>query len=453
MMDMGMSLERKKGIQPYMQKAIKYDLMDLFIGGVDRQEHIINVGMWSKKTKSIFSNVNSSALTEELNAVGGEALTRYISNQIDTVVSPYSHKGGEDGSDLLKTLRGKLMMAMLAGRVPTFMVQMVTSPMITLAYAPRQFFQVLKEVYSDPAKMWQWTLDIEKKSAILANRSLHPELARLRQLEEQGLLSGAMALTQKAFIPLNFADRLSCAIEWEAIYRRAILPREEGGYSKDADEAMHDADKIIIQTQPSSEEWARSPLYRDMDSWKGTLLQFTNPLNVIWNNLRYDVPRLFDEHKRLQAVGVIACYALSGLAIGVVKSAFSGITTGLPPGAKDDDDPVEVWERYFATYFFSQYVDSVPLAGPYLSSLIRSTITGQKPFSMSPGIPLLEEASKVGESVRSFIVNPDGFNRDRYLNLLYSGLMTGGLALGLPSLGLVELIKGGVSIYDIGKGN
>lgn len=435
----GFTYDRRPNLRPSSNKRIEYDLMSLFLGGIERQEHLINMGVWAKDMKSIFTHVEYSAgINEALRMVGGTHIQRYIGDFIEAAVNPNGYKTRGNGVELIKTMRGKVMSTMLAWRVSTFLVQMATSPMIGIAYCPGDFLKTVLKAYTSGNPI-QWYKSIEEKSAILRNRQLDPFIGRLKDLYEKGALGKGGMLAELGFRYLNFADRFSCAIVWESIYQNNLKKSNENGDPIMTDaEAVHQADMVILQTQPSSDDMFRSPLYRDVESWKAVLLQFTQPLNVIWNQLRYDVPEALRERELGRFFGVITSYALSGLAIGLIKMIPVVGGGGGPPEGADKEE----LERYFASYLFSQFTDSIPIIGSDVTVFLRQLITGDQQIRMGNNVPLANYGIKLAGDIAALLRNGTDATSKQWHQILYDGAITAGLITGSPTLSLKELMKG-----------
>ncbi len=189
--------------------------------------------------------------------------------------------------------------------------------------------------------------------------------------------SGLKRFNQIGMKGLEYADRITVAIGWEAVSRQRL--KDFPQYGEFA--AKEYADKVVIRDQPSSDPLYRAPIYRQKSEALKLILQFTQPLNVIWQNIRYDMPKAVKEKEYARAVGYIAAYALSGLAIGLVRS-LRGY------GPDDDDDSVRYW-THAAT---SQFTESIPLAGEAITALTRYLITGNTMYMPDNNLPALTDA-------------------------------------------------------------
>ena len=74
------------------------------------------------------------------------------------------------------------------------------------------------------------------------------------------------------------------------------------------------------------------------------LTQFTAPLNVIWNQLTYDLPTAIINKDFRQAVGLITGYAVAGSMLGVLAQGIGGT-----------EDYEELRRKRYFYYAFSQF--------------------------------------------------------------------------------------------------
>jgi len=355
----GMSIERRN-MQPRNHKEIQYDAMKVFFGAIQKQEHLTEMGMYVKTLRGIFK---SSTMSETLrkgivNALGKKAWD-FIDNQIATITNPAEFIGPASGAEALNLFRGSMVVSNLAWRASSVLMQIVTSPLPFLSEAPAQLYAVAAEaMVKNPFKFYK---EIEEKSAYLRNRQIDPTMAKLEQRTEQGVATAFEKIGRAGMIGLTMADRISVAIGWEAVRRK------QRGLGMSEDDAREYADRVVIKTQPTSEDIYRAPMYRNMTPFKQLVLQFTQPLNVIWNNLRNDIPAAAQDHEYGKIVGFITAYALSGLAIGAIACVR---------GNGPDEPDEEKWMRFWLHAMTAQFTDSIPLVGNIVTGLTGTLIVG-----------------------------------------------------------------------------
>jgi hypothetical protein len=120
-------------------------------------------------------------------------------------------------------------------------------------------------------------------------------------------------------------------------------------------------------------------------------LQFTQSLNVIWQNIRYDMPAAVREGQVLQVVGGLTGYILAGVALGL-------LTEGL--GGDDDDKKKIAWQRKLLYYSFTQFTDAVPFIGDGVTKAWEGFATGRMRWSGGDNLfPVMKEFGGAAISV------------------------------------------------------
>jgi len=426
-LDQGMAISRV-AIQPRNQRPVQINAMKVFFSAVEKQEHLINVGLHAKLLHGVFMNqtMGDAVLPNIDQSLGKEAVD-YIKNQIDTITNPSHWSEKASGGKLLGAARGSIVISNLAFRWSSVVMQGLTSQLPFLSeVSAAQLLAVSTEAMTD---MPEFTKRMEAESAILRHRQMTAEVAYLEQRIEQGVASKLEKLSQIGMKPLTWIDRYSVAIGWEAV-RRAELDEflSKGVEENDAKLAASAyADEVIIKTQPTSEEVYRSPMYRNMNEYKQLVLQFTQPLNVIWNNLRNDIPDAVREHEFRKYMGFIAAYALSGIAVSAIAVAR---------GRGPDDPDEEKWLRYFLHATTTQFTDSIPLVGGIATLLTRKAIVGDTGYLNDMNMPAASGIARAG--VMMLGQDPD---YGKVAKTLGTSI---GLFVGAP-------VKGALDVWELGK--
>ena len=369
----GMTIDRSRKIAPHNQKPVRIEATSMFFDSVEHQEHLIAFGKHAKTLQAVFGSAQySTAIRDAIQANAGREGLKYLDDFISLATNPASFEPTEMGSAFIRILRGSVVQANLAWRWSTILSQVLTSPLPFIAHtSPGMLMSVAAEAaISNPM---EWYKKREDESAILKNR----QMDEVKELIETMGESGLKRFNQIGMKGLEYADRITVAIGWEAVRRQRL--KDFPQYGEFA--AKEYADKVVIRDQPSSDPLYRAPIYRQKSEALKLILQFTQPLNVIWQNIRYDMPKAVKEKEYARAVGYIAAYALSGLAIGLVRS-LRGY------GPDDDDDSVRYW-THAAT---SQFTESIPLAGEAITALTRYLITGNTMYMPDNNLPALTDA-------------------------------------------------------------
>jgi hypothetical protein len=226
---------------------------------------------------------------------------------------------------------------------------------------------------------------IKEKSAYLRHRVATPMLQARREAQETNRGKRGLAQIQNIGLKgLEIADWVSVSIGWDAVYRRALT---EG---KTEAAAAEYADSVVQKTQPSGREQDLAAMFKTRSPAMRLLTQFTTPLNVIWNQLTYDLPTAVINKNFREAVGIIAGYAIAGTMLGVLAHGIGG----------GDDEEVRR-KRYFY-YAFSQFFESAPLIGNGVAALAEYAITGEAPRMYQRSLfPAAEELLDAAKKVRA----------------------------------------------------
>jgi hypothetical protein len=237
-------------------------------------------------------------------------------------------------------------------------------------------------------------------------------------------------LNEKGMLGLEWIDRIAVAPGWLALYNKenARLIKESLSADDASIKAATYADDITGMVQPDSRKDHLASMFKgkgDAGEIAGLLLQFTQSLNVIWQNIRYDLPEMIRQKEYMQAVGIIAGYTMAGLLLGAV-------TIGFDP---DDDDEEKARKLLF--WATTQFTDAVPLLGSEITRLSEAAITGKTRYRNSFNLfPALESALKTAMKTTAAIQEQDF---DQALKAAAQALETGMLVTGAPVSGAKEL--------------
>jgi hypothetical protein len=247
---------------------------------------------------------------------------------------------------------------------------------------------------------------------------------------------------------LEMVDWACVAPGWLAVYNRemARLQKANEGLAADRQLSMADmeyeavakADDIVRLTQPSGRDTDQAPMFKNTPQAMKAFLQFTQSLNVIWQNIRYDMPAAVREGQMLQVVGGITGYILAGVSLGL-------LTEGL--GGDDEDEKKKVaWQRQLLYYSFTQFTDAVPFIGDAATKAWETAATGRFQWSGGDNIfPVLKEFSGAGESAIKTVYKLGEGETETAKKAALKGLLhfEAGLAysLGIAQSGGKELLR------------
>lgn len=393
-------------ISPKHQGRVKLDLLGLWMESIERQEHYIATARLGKELDSVYL---SPYVQEQIRGAFGDAGVDYVKEYIAEVKNPGSLRNVNRWENSIRYLRGNLGIAYLSFRLSSVLKQVITSPWPALPYAGPQLFVEIMKMMANPMKYLQ---DTEALSVVLQNRTMDQIMEAIKEAEAGTPLGKALLkVGQVGTKGLEYADRFSVAAGWRAVYEKAL---EE--FKGDHDQAVRKADDVILMTQPSARGVDLAPIYRRGGEATRLLLQFTMALNVIYQNIRYDLPNAIKNHQYGTAIGTVIGYAMAGILL-------NAATRGLP-----DDE--EDWGKTITFWSLTQATDALPLIGQDATRLLNRVVTGQKepqfPDTALPGV------SKMIEGMYKLT---DG-DIERGLQQFAVG---SGMILGVPTRGFTEV--------------
>ena len=412
--DSGFTLERIK-IGMAHQTPVKLDLFGTWQKAVERQEHLVSYGSYLKKLNAVYKSRRAGSVREAILQSFGKSGMDYVDQYISEVANPHEFKGPEEGDRAVRLLRGNMAVGFLAYRWTSVMKQIITSPLPYMAYAPKGMagaaFQMLKS--GNPMKFLE---EIEGMSEMLKHRTADQIFETIKNMNREGFEGAVRKIGDIGMKGLEFADRFSVAIGWKGVYDEALAK------GSSHEEAVRTADDITLKTQPSARGVDLAPVFRGNNEWKRLLLQFGSALNVIYQNIRYDMPQAWRDKEYGRSIGIAVSYAIAGILLGAFGKAIG----------RDKPDDDEAWYRDWVYYSMTQFSDSVPLVGNEVTGFLKRWIAGDKRrFGDSELLPAVE-------SLFSGIDNLFEGDILKAAEELGTGL---GLGIGLPTLAMKEYIE------------
>jgi hypothetical protein len=419
-LETGMTIDRIT-INPSHQQPIMYDSMKVFFKATMLQEHIANYADHIQEVKAIFAQGRNEKLRTKIKSSYGNSGLKFIDSYIDAITNPYEFDSKRDGEDALGIFSGAIITAQLGFRLSSILFQKLTSPLPFLSEAPMDLLQVCA---SEPVRMLKgginWYTEIEKNSSLLRYRQFDPVVEYLKNLSETGIKGAYKRFLEFGMKGLIYADRSSVAMGWEAIVRKKVregMKDIDMSLSQDEIDAKIDrltenarayADMRVMELQPSSDEENRSPIYRNTNSLKQALFRFTQPLNVLWNNLVYDMPDAVKNRQTERFAGFAASLVLSGIAAGAVRALR---------GNGPEDGDADEWAKWIAWQSTTQITDPIPLFGEVVSAMTGRLITGEfQPIYSPETVPILDpifrtfSAAASGDAKKSIIAAAEGLS-------------------------------------------
>lgn len=427
---MGMKTNPEKGftvermdISAMGQTPVKTNLFGIYFDAVKKQEHLTAYGDYIRELNATYKGVRARPVRYYLAVAHGKEALGYIDRLISEYANPPNLQTYESVDRMVRMLRGPLGLGYLGLKLSSVVKQALTSWEGFIPYAGAHMPATAFQCMTHPIRFLE---DVEQRSTLLRNRSPSSFIEALKTADAKGFEKFFNKFGRVGMMGIEYADRFCCAIGWKAVYDKAKAAGME------ETEALKKADDVLFLSQPSSRSADLAPLFKEHgEAWK-LLTQFMAPMNVIYQQWRYDLPNAVKNGNYLQAIGIGVSYAIAGVLLGAVANK---------PTGDDDKD-----RNRFIVSTFSQFTDSVPLIGSYVTDIASAAVTGKRaPSFRSDPLPAVSRAlSGVAELTSAAIQGEE----ERLEVGMWHTLEGIGLGLGAP----VSAIKDVVRIQDDGLG-
>lgn len=456
--------QRRVQMNPLHQKPVQTGLFATWGSSVDRTEHFIAYAPYVRQLNAIYKSRDASYTRRFIESRYGKGAVQYLDNYINEVANPNAGKVREAGAEWLHTFRGRTAPAYLGWKFSAIIKQGLTSPWPYMQFVnPAEYASAALECTR------KGTYDaIREKSVFMNNRVMDPMNELIEEMAEEGKTKFDRALGKfgkKGMAGLEWIDWVCVAPGWLACYKKeyARLQRaSEARYDAKMEElrernmyadigtseymtpdqmeaqarkeimedieveAVRYADDCTRQCQPSSRAADLAPLFKNSSEAMKAFLQFQTSLNVIWQNIRYDMPYAVRNKQFQRIVGTILGYVFAGI---FMNSVMEGVTSG----ADDDDDKDLQALRNLVFYSTTQFTDAVPIMGSELTNVVDQVITGKRGFAQS-GTDMTPSATKL----LSALTNASKGNWEKAATLSAEAI---GMAAGAPVSGIKEINK------------
>lgn len=362
-------IEERITIAPEHQKPVEMGLFSVWRKAVEMQEHFINYTGYVRDINNVYKTGRGADTTRAMiSGAYGPEMIQNLDDHINELANPSVFIQKDNLSKSVRALRGDLGAAYLGYKMSSIVTQLITSPMPYLAYLKnpgRLIVNYFKFLSWPPGYKSAWA-EISGKSAIMRDRSMDPIMETIKQGQlDNPAGKGLAKMKEIGMKGLEWADRVSVMAGWKAVYDEAMI--ENGGNEQ---AAIEKADDVTLKIQPTGEAADLAPAFKTKsEAWR-VFLQFQAALNVIWQNIRYDLPTAIKNREFGRAVGIVTSYALAGALLGLAKKGF-----------KDDDDEPDKEGLKMLYWSMTQFSDAAPLFGSQLSTVLEKLVTGdQTPF-------------------------------------------------------------------------
>lgn len=466
--DKGMT-QKRRTMSPLNQKPVEMGLYKTWADATERTEHFINYASYVRELNRVYKSRDAQYLRRFIENRHGKAALEYIDNYIAEVANPNATSATGAIDSFVKLLRGKAAPAYLSWKASSIIKQAATSP------APYMQFitpvEYLKACFDIIASKGTLNDDIKEKSVFMENRTMDPLLdlvkeqleAKTNKIEHkfnqigaigmQGLewidwacvAPGWLACYRKKFAELVKANDPSLIEEQIIAENNKLDPSDPARLTKDEiraevesrllseddleKEAVHYADDCTRLCQPSNRSVDLAPLFKNKEKNSEigkAVLQFQTSLNVIWNNIRYDIPYAVRQKKFKQIAGMIFGYIFAGILV-------NSITEGYKVNEEDDEEKQQLDRlRKFLYYSTTQFTDAIPVIGGAVTQANSKIIGGNKGFASSSA-DIFPMFTKVIDGTKAI-------TKGDWEKAAWKYGEAAGLATGLPVSGTKEVL-------------
>ena len=475
--------KRRIQMNPLHQKPVQTGLFRTWGDSIERTEHFIAYAPYVRQLNAVYKGRDAAYTRRFMESRYGKGMVEYIDSYINEVANPNANKIREKGAEFLHTLRGKTAPAYLGWKFSAIVKQGLTSPWPYMQFVnPAEYlaacFKCINGGYDA----------IKSKSAYMASRVMDPVNELVDEMAENAKSKVDKAwskFAKKGMAGLEWIDWTCVAPGWLACYQKEynrLQNQSEAAYeAKKAElteknmtadigtsewmsaeqieaqaqkelladietQAVRYADDCTRQCQPSSRITDLSPLFKNSNEAMKAFLQFQTSLNVIWQNIRYDIPYAIRQKQFKRIVGTVCGYVFAGIFMNSVMDGVKG---------DDDDDDTQAL-RNLIYYSTTQFTDAIPMIGSDVTNMMDQVITGKRGF-MNSGTDMTPSATKLmsalqkatnGDWKKAAALTSEGIGL--YLGAPVSGIKEINKLLGKPlDEGDIDLLRGVGDVYGI----
>jgi hypothetical protein len=421
---------KRQAIPAQYQTAIKLDILGVWTDAVSREEHFMAYGQLVKDLNAIYKG--NRQVKDAIERRYGRQAVDYINKYVNELANPAPDRVRSTFDKAIRAMRGNAPAAFLGWKVSSIVKQFITSPAPFLGYMnPLEYWGTFVEYATRQEESWKEITDLSEhmkhRSANLLTDLVKEQAKRTFENKMDAAIS---KMSERGIQGLEWIDRMCVAPGWMVLYRTE-LKRLTGGNTdgtlteRDAKvKAAQYADDIIRATQPSARPEDIAPLFKGNSELGKAYLQFTQSLNIIWQNIRYDVPQMIRDRRYKNAAGLIMGYILSGIMLGAITEGF------------DDDDDETARALRFAKWAAQQFTDSFPIIGSEATHFAELAITGKARHQS--GLNLVPAFQKIRNAAESGVKGAREQDFDRFLKAAATAAEGAAIFKGLPVSGIKE---------------
>jgi hypothetical protein len=405
-------------IPPHLQMGVNDNIFEVYERGVEKEEHFIKMAPYIKELNGIFRGRNneSTRLQTRLNEMFGKWATERLMTHINLQGYSPSARTSQvvDGAaQTVRLLSGNVAAATIGLNIPSWLAQYPQSIAIAFAYSnPGILLHTLFEMPVNGNKIveqvWELSPKVRDRVQNLASESL-----RILQYQQE---QGALSKVQEKMVELTMkgqehADRTMVSAQWWSLYQTAL---QEKGMDKQS--AITWADDIISETQPDLNDIELSPGYRGNNQLGKILLRFSQPLNVVWQNLTYDLIISKDKGMR-KIIGTIVPMALANFFVALIRGQMQ------PPEDKTDESMARYVAGVFLDLTVGNFTEAVPLVSEEVEYAFDKLIKGNGIQYENRNFPVVSYA---------FVDLPRNLSNGKWGAAIWAALSAVGYIFGAP---------------------
>ena len=363
-------------IAPENQKSINLDFFSVYEKAIESQERFIAMAPFLRDWNAVFGSSNRSTIVREEigNRLGAEHV-QYLDDWAGCVANPKAWDRIQDMEKGISTaarlFRGGLTTAYLGFRSAMGVQHIAT---YWMPYIPHAGGELLHQmlVHLNPVtalKDWAW---IKEQSAVV--RNIEPGIA-VHDLAKMDFGNAAMNKIRDLSMLFERGSQNYAVLNgWKAMYDKTIAAGQADlGSGKITGDQLHiqavnKADEITLKVQPTWQPEYIAPALRSKNGMMKIITQFMEPMNVVYNQLRHDVPDSIADGHLMKAAGIVTSLMAVGAIYGLIRAP-----------QEDDDDATQKMKDVFAG-IAKEGIDSILFVGPILDGLVDSAITGHTLF-------------------------------------------------------------------------
>ncbi|ADK81916.1 MuF-C-terminal domain-containing protein [Sediminispirochaeta smaragdinae] len=345
------------------QPSMRLDAFNIWATNVDRQEDYINNGLLVKRLHAIFGN---REVQEAIIQRYGKDAANWLKDQINEIAKPLAGvKYYEPIMQLSQKLRSHVGLAALAWNALTPLKQF---PSLFLAMGRVPAGELLAASGRLIASGTGLVKKMHELDPYMRAMDYDPVLTEMREADKNRYERFVTKTGELGMKGIFVVDKAVKSIIWDAVYEHNL---KQG---KTQDEAIHEARRAIIETQPGGFREDLPVVARQGEFFKWMTL-FSSQLQKLYNMTTYDIPQAVKQGDIATALRMSTGYIMAAVLIGMINKKST------PEDAKDAGSMV-----------LEQLVTSIPILGSLF-------VQGAKGWSSSN--PVTETANQVGKVINA----------------------------------------------------